>query len=82
MTQELFKSVIKQKFKIGMTTISFNIRKLQKFREWVAMVKAERRKCIKQMWKVYLLSMMKINSDHESSSMYYVPKIHMEDLSF
>lgn len=63
-TQSIIKNVIKEKIKVGISTCTFNARKLQKFREWTAMVKAERKKCLKYMWKVYTLSMMKINSDH------------------
>jgi len=63
-TQKLFKNVIKSKMKLGIAANIFNVRKLQKFREWVSMVKAERKKCLKYMWKVYLLSNMKINPNH------------------
>ena len=70
----MFKNVIKDKIRLGISACSFNIRKLQKFREWVAMVKSERKQCLKHMWKVYLLSMMKLNSDHEGTTIFYVPK--------
>ena len=49
---------------MGVAACIFNIRKLQKFREWMVMVRTERKKCLKYMWKVYMLTMMKINSDH------------------
>jgi hypothetical protein len=58
---------------MGIATCTFNVRKLQKFREWVVMVKNERKKCLKYMWKVYLLSNMKINSDNENSAIFLPP---------
>lgn len=73
-TQELFKSVIKDKMRLGLSACTLNIRKIQKFREWVAMVKAERKKCLKYMWKVYIFSMMKINWNNEMASVFYIPK--------
>lgn len=66
---------------MGIATCTFNVRKLQKFREWVFMVKNERKKCLKYMWKVYLLSNMKINSDNESSAIFYLPK-NVNELMF
>lgn len=33
------------------------------------------------MWKVYLLSTMKVNSENESSAIFYLPK-NIEELSF
>jgi hypothetical protein len=66
---------------MGIATCTFNVRKLQKFREWVVMVKNERKKCLKYMWKVYLLSNMKINSDNESSAIFYLPK-NVNELMF
>lgn len=38
--QSIMKNVIKEKFKVGISTCTFNVRKLQKFREWASMVKA------------------------------------------
>jgi hypothetical protein len=66
---------------MGIATCTFNVRKLQKFREWVVMVKNERKKCLKYMWKVYLLSNMKINSDNENSAIFYLPK-NVNELMF
>lgn len=71
---ELFKGVIRQKLKIGLTACHFNVRKLQKFREWLALVRGERRRCLKSIWKVQLLSLMRLNSDNESSAICYVPR--------
>lgn len=79
--QSIIKNVVKEKIKVGISTCTFNARKLQKFREWASMVKTERKKCLKQMWKVYILSMMKINSDNESSAIFYLPK-NVNDLHF
>jgi hypothetical protein len=78
---EIFKGVVRQKFKIGLTACNFSIRKLQKFREWLTLVKAERRRCLKYIWKVHLLSIMKINPDSESSAIFYLPR-NYEDLTF
>ena len=45
------------------------------------MVKSERKKCLKCMWKVYMVSTMKVNSEHEGSSLVYLPK-NVEELTF
>lgn len=44
------------------------------------MVKAERKRCLKYMWKVYLLSTMKINTNHENTTICNLPK-NVEGLS-
>lgn len=71
---ELFKGVIRQKFKVGFTACSFSVRKLQKFREWLCLVRNERRKCLKYIWKVQLLTIMRVNQDSESSAIVYLPR--------
>lgn len=37
--QELYKNVLKEKIKFGMSKTHLNVRKLQKFREWLIMTK-------------------------------------------
>lgn len=61
---EIFKSVVIQKLKIGLAACNLNIRKVQKFREWISMVRAERKRCLKYIWKVQLLTTMKVNSEN------------------
>lgn len=78
---ELFKGVVRQKMKIGLAACHFNVRKLQKFREWLSLVREERRRCLKCIWKVQLFSLMKVNSDNESSAIYSLPR-NPEQLTF
>ena len=73
-TQQLFKSVIKDKVKLGLAACTLSIRKIQKFNEWMVMVRAERKKCLNYMWKVNVLSMMKVNSEHQDASFFHIPK--------
>ena len=55
------KFFVKDKIKLGLSTSTMNIRKIQKFREWLALVKSERMKCLKILWKIQLMGIMKIN---------------------
>jgi hypothetical protein len=71
---ELFKGVVRQKLKIGLAACHFSVRKLQKFREWLVLVRGERRRCLKTIWKVQLLSLMRLNSENESSAICYIPR--------
>jgi hypothetical protein len=54
----------KDKIKMGLSTSNLNVRKIQKFREWLALVKNERAKCLKFLWKVQLMGIMKINPEN------------------
>lgn len=78
---QIFKGVIRQKIKIGITACNFNVRKLQKFREWLSLVRIERKRCLKYIWKVHLLSIMRINTDSESSAIFYLPR-NFEEMTF
>lgn len=49
---------------MGLSTSNLNVRKIQKFREWLALVKNERAKCLKFLWKVQLMGIMKINPEN------------------
>jgi hypothetical protein len=60
---EIMKGIVLSKIKMGTAACLFNVKKLQKLREWLVLVKNERKKCLKYVWKVHLLSMMKINPD-------------------
>lgn len=37
---EIFKGVMRQKLKVGITACNFSVRKLQKFRDWLSLVKS------------------------------------------
>lgn len=37
---EIFKGVMRQKLKVGITACNFSVRKLQKFRDWLTLVKS------------------------------------------
>lgn len=73
--------MIRGKIKMGVSACIFNIRKLQKFREWLVLVKSERKKCLKYIWKIHMLSMMKANADIDSSAIFYLPK-NIKGISF
>lgn len=58
--EALYKSVIKDKIRFGLSKTHLNVRKLQKFREWLVLTKNERIRCLKILWKNHLLSVIKI----------------------
>lgn len=66
--QELYKNVLKEKMRFGMSKTHLNVRKLQKFREWLLMTKIERIKCLKVLWKNNLLELFKLSSEAETLS--------------
>jgi hypothetical protein len=39
-TAEIIKKVVREKIRVGVSACNFNVRKLQKFREWLALVKS------------------------------------------
>lgn len=77
--EELYKSVMREKLRFGLSKTKLNVRKLQKFREWLVITKMERVKCLKMLWKNHLLSVVKIKNESDCA---LAAKCSMDNCSF
>ena len=71
--REMMKDGLKEKLRQGILTTKFNARKLQKCSEWLSMARKERKKCLRAVWKMHLLSSMRINTEAENTVVVHIP---------